>query len=232
MKKYFLLIMTALVLLSLAACGKTADVDISGRYETYVDLRASIVEAFDKGTSISGLTSGISLGDYLGDAGLTVVFELGEDGSYRRYVDEKSVEKTLASVHEAAKPYLDDYMLKTFEEMFSSYGAAVEGREAIEELLGCSIEESFTAAIGVDTETFIARLVSESLSFDGVYQAVNAEGRYKAADGRLRVSGSAEAEPAEDAYEVYKINNDSLTVTEGVNVQPYLSYPFDMVKVN
>lgn len=232
MKKFSLLFISAIVLLSLTACGKAADGDISGRYETYVDLRASIVEAFDSGTGISGLTSGISLGDYLGDAGLTVVFELGEDGSYCRYVDEKSVEDTLNAVHEAAKPYLDDYMLKTFEEMFSTYGAAIEGREAIEDLLGCSVEEAFSNAIGVDTETFIDRLISESLSFDGVYQAVNAEGRYKAADGRLHISGTADAEPAEDSYEVYKIKDDSISITEGVNVQAYLSYPFEMVKVN
>lgn len=219
------------MLFGLAACAGKEDA-IQGRYETYVDLQASIVDAFDNGTSISGLTSGISLGDYLGEAGLTVVFEFGEDGSYRRYVDEASVEETIEAVRQAAKPYLEAYMLRTFEEMFSSYGAAVEGREAVESLLGGSIEEAFSEAIGVDTDAFIERLISESLSFDGVYQAVNAQGRYKASAGKLHISSGADTEPAEDAYELYKLTADGIAVTEGVNTQAYLSYPFEMVKVN
>ncbi len=231
MKKIISLLLVLVLALSLCACGSSESAapaapepKIEGTYETIIEMRQLVVDAFDEGTGVEGL----SLNDYLDDFSIAMISVFNADGTYSQTIDEASVLTALDNMKAAATPFMMDFMVVEFEKQLN-----VSGKDAIESAIGMSIEDAFVLTIGMDMETFINQLIDESMDVDTLLADSLTSGNYKAADGKLHLSQSLDEQPSEDAYETYTIVGDTVTITGGVGVEEeeLMPYPFTMVKI-
>ena len=227
MKKLIALLLAAVMMLSLTACGGP---EILGTYETTVDLTSYVAESFDEGSELGGTE--LSLENYLNNFSITVVCEFREDGTYSQSIDSESLNASIEEMKSAVLVMMDDLMLKTFADLYKVYGYTVETKEDVEALTGMSWDDIFPTTLGMSAEEFLATLIDESIA-ESFSDTLMAEGKYIAKDGKLHMSMAPDEECSEDAYETYEIEGDTVTVTGGVNIEDneLLDYPYVLTKI-
>ena len=227
MKKLIALLLAAVMMLSLTACGGP---EILGTYETTVDLTSYVAESFDEGSELGGTE--LSLENYLNNFSITVVCEFREDGTYSQSIDSESLDASIEEMKSAVLVMMDDLLLKTFADLYKVYGYTVETKEDVEALTGMSWDDIFPTTLGMSAEEFLATLIDESIA-ESFSDTLMAEGKYIAKDGKLHMSMALDEECSEDAYETYEIEGDTVTVTGGVNIEDneLLDYPYVLTKI-
>ena len=227
MKKLIALLLAAVMMLSLTACGGP---EILGTYETTVDLTSYVAESFDEGSELGGTE--LSLENYLNNFSITVVCEFREDGTYSQSIDSESLDASIEEMKSAVLVMMDDLLLKTFADLYKVYGYTVETKEDVEALTGMSWDDIFPTTLGMSAEEFLATLIDESIA-ESFSDTLMAEGKYIAKDGKLHMSMAPDEECSEDAYETYEIEGDTVTVTGGVNIEDneLLDYPYVLTKI-
>lgn len=227
MKKLIALLLAAVMMLSLTACGGP---EILGTYETTIDLTSYVAESFDEGSELGGTE--LALENYLDNFSITVVCEFKEDGTYSQSIDPESLNASIEEMKSAVLVMMDDLLLKTFADLYKVYGYTVETKEDVEALTGMSWDDIFPTTLGMSAEEFLATLIDESIA-ESFSDTLMAEGKYIAKDGKLHMSMSLDEECSEDAYETYEIEGDTVTITGGVNIEDneLLDYPYVLTKI-
>ena len=230
MKKLVSLLLTLCLVLSFVGCGSKGP-EILGTYETTVDLKKMLVEQMD---AESGL--GLSFDEYLDSCEVVLISEFKEDGTYRQSVDMDKFEVTYENLKAAMVVYMEDAFVQLLIDQVALYGVVVETKEELEAAAGMTFDEIILQSLGMDLATFIDTMMGESL-LEEFKEVAMTEGKYKAENGKLHMSESLDTDYEEDAYEVYTIEGDVVTVTEGVNMEnadfvEYFGYPMVMTKVS
>ena len=229
MKKLIALLLALMMTFSLTAC--SSGPELLGTYEGTFDITELVSTEFDTGAGLNDPS--ISLANYIDQFELKVIFEFKEDGTYVEKLDTASMEAFTESLKTATVLYMDDVMLKSFIEEFSSYGYDVQTKEDVEALINTSWDSIFISVMGISSEEFISQAI-DSFASELLAEETIAEGKYKAEDGKLHSSASLDEDYPEDAYETYVIDGDTVTITGGVNVEEneLLSYPIVLKKVS
>ena len=227
MKKIVALLLAAVMMLSLSACGKP---DIQGVYSAELDITDIIAESFDEGADMGeGMPS---IREYLGTVSITMICEFNEDGTYSQYTDMQSAKRAMESFNAAAVKYLDDMVFLLLKEEIALQGQIVNSREDIEGLIGMSWDDLFVTALGTDIETAVDELFEEALPIEVFDEDLKREGKYKAEKGKLYRSDSL-SESVGSGYETYELDGDTVVLTGGYNVMTIdeIVYPVTLVKV-
>ena len=230
MKKIVSLLLALCLVLSFAGCGSKGP-EILGTYETTVDLKKMLVEQID---GESGLP--ISFGEYLDSCEVVLVSEFKEDGTYFQSVDMDKFEETYEKLKASMAVYMEDAFVQLLIDQMAMYGVVAETKEELEAAVGLTFDEIILQSLGMDLATFIESMMGETL-LEEFEEAAVAEGKYKAEKGKLHMSESLDVDYKDDAYEVYTIKGNVVTVTEGVNVDnsdfaEFFGYPMVMTKVS
>lgn len=229
MKKMISLLLVLVLALSMTAC--SSGPDILGTYEATFDMTDLVVENFDEGAGVTG--TDLSLGNYLDEFNVKIIFEFKEDGSYTQQLDASIMDTSLAAMKDAVIPMMDDFMLKAFIEQLAPYGYNIATREDVEAALGMAWNDIFPKVLGISLEEFMATLIDE-MKTEVFAETIIQEGMYKAEKGKLYLSYAAGEEVLESAYETYEIDGDTITITSGVNVEEneYITYPYTLTKIS
>lgn len=229
MKKMISLLLVLVLALSMTAC--SSGPDILGTYEATFDMTDLIVSEFDSGAGVTG--TDLSLGNYLDEFTVKVIFEFNEDGSYTQRLDASIMDESLAAMRDAVIPMMDDFMLKSFSDQLAPYGYNISTREDVEAAVGMAWDDIFPQVLGISLEEFIQTLIDQ-LKEEVFAETIIQEGMYKAEKGKLYLSYTAGEEPMESAYETYEIDGDTVNITGGVNVEEneYVTYPYILTKIS
>lgn len=214
-KKLSMLMCVALILsmlLALTGCSGGDKDKLVGKWKCEADMGAIINEAM--------AAEDESIAEYLAvdEFKMVVYMEFHEDNTFAMYADTDSlniaIEKMKEDLADGMGRYMEDMMMEqTGLEM------------SIDDIL---------AATGMTMDDLMSQIAAEDMAED-VASEVAAEGKFKAADGKLHTSAGLEYEVDPSMYETYTLEGDTLTLLEyvggdenemGVNV-----YPMVFVKV-
>jgi len=226
MKKLIALLIAVIMTISLVGCA--GGPELLGKYECTIDLYDTFISSFDD----SAEAGSISMKDYLDKFEVKVIFEFKEDGTYTQQIDMEFMNASLDNVTAALVPWMDAVMMDVFVTQLGAYGYTIETKEDVEEILGYSWDTLYTQSYGMSAEEVAASIVEAS--FEDVFKENElSEGNYKAKDGKLYTSASLDEAYSETAYEIYEIDGDIVTITEGVNIEEdeLLPYPVVLKKV-
>lgn len=228
MKKLLSLLFTMGLVLSLIGCG-SKEPDILGTYDTTINLKELLVEEVNGQLEMDTETS---LGDYMSDFNMLVVSEFSEDGTYKQYVDMEKFEASYTQLKSELTLYMNDMLAEVLVMSLTDSGLEVESMEDVENMLGMTYDEIIEMSLGMSLEEFVDFAMDESVDLDAMAEEATSEGKYKAEDGKLYMSDSLDTEIDESAYEVYTLEGNVVTLTEGVNIETneYFDYPLEMVK--
>lgn len=228
MKKLLSLILALGLALSLIGCGSKGP-EILGTYDTTINLKDMLVEEINAGMDMATETS---LTDYMSDFNMVVVSEFSEDGTYKQYVDMDQFTASYEQFKTEVTAYMKDMLAEVLIVSLADSGVVVETVEELESALGMTYEEIIQMSLGMDLESFVNLAMDESVNLEEMSEEATSEGKYKAEDGKLYMSDSLDTEIDESAYELYTIEGDVVTITEGVNIEAdeYIDYPFELIK--
>ena len=228
MKKLLSLILALGLALSLIGCGSKGP-EILGTYDTTINLKDMLVEEINAGMDMATETS---LTDYMSDFNMVVVSEFSEDGTYKQYVDMDQFTASYEQFKTEVTAYMKDMLAEVLIVSLADSGVVVETVEELESALGMTYEEIIQMSLGMDLESFVNLAMDESVNLEEMSEEATSEGKYKAEDGKLYMSDSLDTEIDESAYELYTIEGDVVTITEGVNIEAdeYIDYPFELNK--
>lgn len=207
MKKTIALL-AALVMLTglLAGCG--ADSAIVGTWEVKLELVEQMQKEIDE----------MGMGDYLTLDSYSAVlrFTFNSDGTYSYEADRDSLEQSLEGMKQALR------------EGLIAYAEAMIAEEGLEDV---TAEDVYEAA-GTPLDELIEQTYTEE-DLDGMVEDLSAEGNYKTNDGKLYLSDGLDHIPDDEIYYNYTIENDTLTLLDGVGEDEEFAgmYPMEMKKI-
>lgn len=209
------LVLAAALMLCLTGCG--AKSELAGKWKTDINfgdycselLDDSVVESLEEelGADMSALRIA---SDYFGDVKLPYYIDLKSDGTYLMHSDQAALEADLRS---ATRAWCVDFWLSFLdlvEADKSEYGSTDE--EVVETLIGTSIDEYVDSI------------------WSGVFEEdmLDAEGKYKAYDGKLWLSAGLEYLPDESMYYTYTLNDKVLTLHDDLDIDEGLEWMYPM----
>lgn len=218
-KKLLALLLMLSMVLSLAACGGKKS-DITGTWETEVDLTAVLAAALDQGARAMIADAGVTLlppeaADYLEGTALTLRLQLGEDGSLRSQLDEASLERCLNRWSAGMADYYRAFFFLVLADAAVRMGLApaVDSPAQLEQVIGVSLDEAMAEALGLDLEDYVALSLQELLySSGGLVKNFEKEGLYKAEEGRLWFYSAGEVLD-EQAYDSFTLQGGRLVIS-------------------
>ena len=162
-----------------------------GKWESEIDMTDFINE---------GMGLDDEMAEYVAIEDFEIVMQLifNRDGTYKRTVDENSLEDTL----EDAKEDLKDGMMDYFKAYLKESG------------LNMTVDELLEAS-----EVDLDELVEEALGkkvMDEMVDSMTDEGNFEVKDGKLFMSDGLDYEIDEEVYETYELNGDELKLIEAV----------------
>ena len=162
-----------------------------GKWESEIDMTDVINE---------GMGLDDEMAEYVAIEDFEIVMQLifNSDGTYKRTVDENSLEDTL----EDAKEDLKDGMMDYFKAYLKESG------------LNMTVDELLEAS-----EVDLDELVEEALGkkvMDEMVDSMTDEGNFEVKDGKLFMSDGLDYEIDEEVYETYELNGDELKLIESV----------------
>ena len=228
MKKLVSFILVLAMAFTLFGCGSKGP-EILGVYDTTLNLTEELIEVID-----DEMMMDTSFGEYFENFELAIISEFNEDGTYKQYID---MDKLVASCDElemAMLTFTEDAIVEVLKQELIALDPTLElnTKEDLEAYLGMTVDEMAQLMLGMDLAAFIELAMDESLDFDEIAGEALGEGKYKAEDGKLYMSDSLSEEINEEAYEIYTIKGDVVTITEGVNIElnEFYTYPIEMIK--
>lgn len=162
-----------------------------GKWESEIDM----TDFFNEGMGLDD-----EMAEYVAIEDFEIVMQLifNSDGTYKRTVDENSLEDTL----EDAKEDLKDGMMDYFKAYLKESG------------LNMTVDELLEAS-----EVDLDELVEEALGkkvMDEMVDSMTDEGNFEVKDGKLFMSDGLDYEIDEEVYETYELNGDELKLIESV----------------
>lgn len=191
MKKVYQLILSVLVvfalILSLTGCDEQKK--FVGSWETTIDMTDFINQE---------ITDDEEMAEYLKIEEFELVLKMTfkEDGTYKAFIDENELEKTLVLVKEDFKEGMNKY----FEDYIDSMG------------LGLTVDEVFEAS-GVSMDSLVEEAFGDEL-YGSLTDELASEGNFKVKDGKLYLSDGLDNDIDEDEYDTYEILKDELKLIE------------------
>lgn len=162
-----------------------------GKWESEIDM----TDFFNEGMGLDD-----EMAEYVVIEDFEIVMQLifNSDGTYKRTVDEDSLEDTLKD----AKEDLKDGMMDYFEAYLEDTG------------LNMSVDELLKAS-EVDLDELVDEALGEKV-LDKMVDDMTDEGNFEVKDGKLFMSDDLDHEIDEDVYETYELNGDELKLIESV----------------
>lgn len=150
-----------------------------------------------------------------------MMFEFGEDGTFRLYVDEESFREYFNAWLDEVLVYATNIMYDMFEEMGLS---KKEADELVQELYGMTVEEYLR-------ESMMTELDAEEM-IEEILASVDINGIYRVEEDRLYMG---EQEIHENQYDIFHFEEDKLIIelSDGANpseMLPGISYPFELIR--
>lgn len=219
-RKQLLALLLALALIpGLAACAGGKKNELSGSWETEVDMTAVLIAALDQSSQAMIADAGVTLtpppaADYLERRALGLRLQLGEDGSLRSQLDEDSLARCLDCWATGMVDYYRDFFFLVLADAAVRMGLApaVNSPAQLEEVIGVSLEEAMAEALGLGLEDYIALSLRELFyTGDGYVKQFEKEGMYKAEEGRIWFYSAGKV-PEESAYASYTLQGDRLVM--------------------
>ena len=210
-KRILALTLVLLMVLALSACGKKNE--LLGTWTTEVDMASIMVNEVDDNVDLDDQGIEIaSYGDYLGTLPLRITMELHEDGTYVQRVEESSVEDMKTKVFNATVGYYRDIFRQAIAASLKENGidADVSTDAGLEEVLGMSIDDAISMALGSDMESFVHSVLDGM--WDELANELTEEGKYKAEDGKLFLSAGKEYNVDPKVYHPYTLKDGVLTL--------------------
>ncbi len=193
MKKVLSVCMVALMMLTmLTACGTKNDNAILGKWVCEMDFGGYLNE---------GLAAEPEVAEYMyvDEFILEIELYLNEDGTYKMTADTSANMASYEDVKEKLAAGMEAYLT----------AAATEVGMTLEDVLAAS-------------DTTIDEMIDQSFGVEMFYDIVGemeAEGKFKAADGKLFMSDGLNYDIDKNYYETYTLEGNTLTITgdsEGV----------------
>ena len=228
MKRTILLLLTAVLLCSLTACGTPQE--LNGKYALSVDLYDDVIAAFD-GTEYTD--TDLSLDEYLSDFILTINYTFYENETYSVALNRDALSVELDELEVALHNVMEARLLANAYTQMAAYGIPLETKEDVEALFGRSVEDLFLDRNGITMEEYIDNTVNECF-YTILDTGYTASGKFSAAEGVLILSDSLSSELPTDRYEYYEIDSDgSIIFTAGTNIpeDELFSYPYVLTPV-
>lgn len=182
--------LTLSMLLVCAGCKSGGDADkFVGDWEAKVDMTDMLNDMLASDSDTAELADYIKIDSYV----LTLNFSFSSDGKYSIKIDRDALQKTtdamLATMKSGVLTYFDDML----EDMAAEYEVTVD--EFLEAYEVANLEE-FLVAYGVDIDNMF-----DMNQLTSAFDAVESSGTYKAKDGQLRLTNSADDTVDIELYE-------------------------------
>ncbi|MDE6063304.1 MAG: zinc-ribbon domain-containing protein [Lachnospiraceae bacterium] len=150
-----------------------------------------------------------------------MMFEFGEDGTFRLYVDEESFRENFNAWLDEVLAYAANIMYDMFEDMGLS---KKEADELVQELYGMTMEEYLKESMM--TEIDVEEMIEEILA------SVDINGIYRVEEDRLYM---AEQEINENQYDIFHFEEDKLIIglsdgADSSEILPGIAYPFELIR--
>lgn len=226
MKKLLALLLVLAMFSSLAACGG-AKSDIIGTWQGRIDMTELMVSKIGRGLEEQLASEGdevelTSIRDYLGSFAPVCTFVFNEKGNYSLTVDEASLRDQIEALEAGLEAYSRDFFVEALSAILVELGMAeqVNGVEELEAIMGVSLDEAISEAMGMDLSDLISQTVDEEMgAAHELAEQINSEGKYKAKDGKLWLSTGLEYNVDVEFYDYYSISGDTLTIEAGTASQ-------------
>lgn len=192
MKKIIALSLCLILVLSLCACG--AKEDLTGKWTSTINM----AQAFNDEIAASDP----AMAEYLKleTVSIPLVLELKEDGTYTMSVDPVGMEASMTKLAEDMVAGLESY----FAAILAEQGLQMDVKEAL-------------AAMGIDLDALATELSAELTSQESL-STYNAEGNYKADNGKLHLTETLDEAINPAIYNTYTLEGDTLTLDVGTEV--------------
>ena len=192
MKKIIALSVCLILVLSLCACG--AKEDLTGKWTSTINM----AQAFNDEIAASDP----AMAEYLKleTVSIPLVLELKEDGTYTMSVDPVGMEASMTKLAEDMVAGLESY----FAAILAEQGLQMDVKEAL-------------AAMGIDLDALATELSAELTSQES-FSTYNAEGNYKADNGKLHLTETLDEAINPAIYNTYTLEGDTLTLDVGTEV--------------
>lgn len=227
MRKAAALLMVFAMVFALAGCGKS---DAVGTWQADIDATELLVESVDAEMG----DMDISFRDYVDEFNVRIITEFKEDGTYVQTVDEAAFNAAIADLRASIIEFYYDYLVYVFAETFAQMGATedLSSREALEAFMGMTLEEAVQESMDMSMEEVVDMVISEMTLENLTGGEAVSEGKYKTSRGKLYMSAGLEYNVDPNCYELYKIEDGVMTISEGEGeVEEYFSYPYTMEKI-
>ena len=219
LRKAVALLLVLAMALSLSACGKS---DVIGTWECRLDMKDELVETVDNIlTAYDAILSEGSqmprLADYVDDFSLKYSMVFNEDGTYSAGIDAADRQNTMDNLKASVTEYFNDFFFVLLVETLVQMGMdqEINSVEDLEALMGVSMDEAISEALGIDMNSYVDMVLSGSLDTYLSEDAFSSEGNYKTKDGRLYLSNGLDGEIFDEVYDPYTVEGDTLTITAG-----------------
>lgn len=238
-KRAAALLLVLVLSLSLCACGKSELIGTwEGRLDMTQEMRKSIDEAvgeFD--LSLSGGRQMPVMSDYVEEMYLSYSMVFKEDGTYTTMVDESEVDQIAEKLKAGFSDYLRQLFFVLLCETLSQMGMTqeVNSIQELEGLLGITMDEAITEALGMSLDDYMDLVVGESFDQAISIEDLNYSGNFKNKDGKLYLSDGLEYQVDPAYYDLYELEGDTLTLNFGnapeENENSAILYPLVLHKV-
>lgn len=210
LKKITVLLLACVVVLSLAACGKS-DANAVGTWSMKMDLSAAMKEEM-----------GSEFADFDAPFVFTLYLDLNKDGSYKMYVDEKETERDMETFMDALADFFTEYLYAAMEAQGVDRATAQAGLEA---------------QVGMPVRDYAFQSIKDSIDITELTKSMVQEGVYEVKGGKLFMGLD---KTSKNIYDFITIKGDKMTLDEAKDAAaspffngtiPGLSYPFELTRV-
>jgi len=216
-KKLLSVLLAALLMLALTACGKSDAEKIVGTWACELDM----TEIYNE--SVYDPDIDMTVDSFVVD----MVFTFNADGTYTSGMDEASYRAAMTAALETAKAGLEGYMNDALQQLADAYALSVD--EVLAQL-GCADMDAFyTMMLGTSLDSYVSETLEASVT--EAVDASKTSGTYEAKGGVLySVSNGVEGS---EAYEFIDDNTLQFSATEATNADELLSefYPLVLKRV-
>ncbi len=215
-KRAAALLLVLVLSLSLCACGKS---ELIGTWEGRLDMTQEMRKAIDEAVgefdlSLSGGRQMPVMSDYVEEMYLSYSMIFKEDGTYTTMVDESEVDQIAEKLKAGFSDYLRQLFFVLLCETLSQMGMTqeVNSIQELEGLLGITMDEAITEALGMSLDDYMDLVVGESFDQAISIEDLNYSGNFKNKDGKLYLSDGLEYQVDPAVYDLYELEGDTLTV--------------------
>ena len=216
-KKLLSVLLAALLMLALTACGKNDAEKIVGTWVCELDM----TEIYNE--SVYDPDIDMTVDSFV----VNMVFTFNADGTYSSGMDEASYRAAMTAALETAKAGLEGYMNDALQQLAAAY--ALSADEVLAQL-GCADMDTFyTMMLGTTLDSYVSETLEASVT--EAVDASKTSGTYEAKGGVLySVSNGVEGS---EAYEFIDDNTLQFSATEATNADELLSefYPLVLKRV-